>query len=1228
MSDEEYQSSSSEEDFSASEDEWKPGNSSSRRRQASDESDDDDSDFDDESPSSKRRDAKSTSSKNDASTKQSKKRKSTSTSLRTKLFNKYKPPPKTVQRNIANQSNQGEQQQKQKQKSNTAQGVEKKAPRAPANKRAVLSDSESSGDDYLVQPDQIDLKSSFFDVNPKPSTSSKNVEENLEENKGDEPPKFDCNAGMRLSDSEENDDDDETESSKDITITNPFTAGAAKPVDLGYLQDYAENMEKAKTQFKKNKEKSLLQAQVTKKVDDVTSLLAIGEGTSTAVSTTSSTSKKTKNPKRQPKKSQASQQMADTDSELEEVEDEINNGLQNSFANGIEICVDLPQKQRKDKKSVDAEACLKRQLNRIIKENQIMLHKTSLLCHIYYGLYINKIANNIYLMPLALKMLPSKNVYPSGQTEIKYFQSMVTWYKSAVKICDDRKYPKFKVNPIVSIGVQMKNRHAVCKRDFIIMFIILLRAMGMQCRLICNLFPLPLKPPQSSLCSLKMNEESKSKNKKKKTNDNEEQKKGIKKESIKSPSMSTEELKNLRQKVEALEKDIAQRKMEKLKPMLSFEEELALKTEPKKTGNKEKEHNEKDLKRKSKDLNNEPVTKKRVKETPVTKSEYFSESGVVKNCEVQIRRSKRTPTTKSEYFSESGVVKNCEIIASKSTREQKLSASKNNDASSENISKSAVKASGSKRSTRSKKPIEDKTDMKSRDIPKIHVEANADGQSNLDNNKTRGKISKTFRKSLQSVSAETNIKLGRRKSCSPVNPSSKSYISTEFLKTKQVRSGKADQPTESTPSPSPRKTRASAKQLKVPQLDGADDIPKSRNQKKAIKKGCTSDDDFEIPPPNKKQKHIDRVKNLDRRVLSPHLSCDDDDEETAETSPSKSKNINMWVEVYCELEAQWVCVDLFKGKVNCIDSIRKSIGSSNLAYVFAFNNDATVKDVTARYCVQWAFTLRKNRVEQSWLDEALEDYVLTKPTKRDLNEDSEMRRIHLDKPIPTTISEYKDHPLYALERHLLKFQVLYPPNALTLGFVRGEPVYARECVHTCHSREIWLKEARVVKPGEKPCKIVKARPKWDKFSNTVIKDLPLEIFGYWQTQEYDPPTAENGIVPRNAYGNVELFKECMLPKKTVHLHLPGLNKVCKKLGIDCASAVIGFDFHQGSCHPLYDGFVVCEEFADVVVDAWNKEQEEAERKEQDKYESRVYGNWKKLIKGLLIRERLKLKYNF
>nr|XP_022911361.1 DNA repair protein complementing XP-C cells homolog isoform X1 [Onthophagus taurus]XP_022911416.1 DNA repair protein complementing XP-C cells homolog isoform X1 [Onthophagus taurus] len=340
----------------------------------------------------------------------------------------------------------------------------------------------------------------------------------------------------------------------------------------------------------------------------------------------------------------------------------------------------------------------------------------------------------------------------------------------------------------------------------------------------------------------------------------------------------------------------------------------------------------------------------------------------------------------------------------------------------------------------------------------------------------------------------------------------------------------------------------------------------------------------------------------------------------------KSKEINVWVEVFAEAEEKWISVDVIKGQVHCVKEIY-SRASHPVSYILGFDNDNHVKDITKRYCENWNTVTRKLRIDQSWWDQTLLPYKAPS-NAREKEEDDDLARLQLDQPLPKTISEYKDHPLYVLERHLLKFQAIYPPNALTVGFVRNEPVYSRDCVYTLHSREIWLKDAKVVKPGEKPYKIVKARPKYDRLSNTIITDQMLEIFGIWQVEEYVPPTAENGIVPKNAYGNVDLFKPRMLPKGTVHLQFPGLNKVARKLNIDCAPAVTGFDFHSGFSHPVFDGFVVCEEFSEQVVAAWIYEQEEFEKKEKEKNEKRIYDNWKKLIKGLLIRERLNRRYAF
>ena len=49
-------------------------------------------------------------------------------------------------------------------------------------------------------------------------------------------------------------------------------------------------------------------------------------------------------------------------------------------------------------------------------------------------------------------------------------------------------------------------------------------------------------------------------------------------------------------------------------------------------------------------------------------------------------------------------------------------------------------------------------------------------------------------------------------------------------------------------------------------------------------------------------------------------------------------------------------------------------------------------------------------------------------------------------PLPPSISQFKGHPLYVLQRHLLKFEAIFPADAPTLGFIKREPVYARECV--------------------------------------------------------------------------------------------------------------------------------------------------------------------------------------
>lgn len=118
----------------------------------------------------------------------------------------------------------------------------------------------------------------------------------------------------------------------------------------------------------------------------------------------------------------------------------------------------------------------------------------------------------------------------------------------------------------------------------------------------------------------------------------------------------------------------------------------------------------------------------------------------------------------------------------------------------------------------------------------------------------------------------------------------------------------------------------------------------------------------------------------------------------------------------------------------------------------------------------------------------------------------------------------------------------------------------------------------------------------------------------------------DGKVPRNEFGNVYLFLPSMMPVGCVQLNLPNLHRVARKLDIDCVPAITGFDFHGGYSHPVTDGYIVCEEFKEVLLAAWENEQALLEKKEREKREKRALGNWKLLVRGLLIRERLRLRY--
>ena len=88
-------------------------------------------------------------------------------------------------------------------------------------------------------------------------------------------------------------------------------------------------------------------------------------------------------------------------------------------------------------------------------------------------------------------------------------------------------------------------------------------------------------------------------------------------------------------------------------------------------------------------------------------------------------------------------------------------------------------------------------------------------------------------------------------------------------------------------------------------------------------------------------------------------------------------------------------------------------------------------------------------------------------------EASELAAREAQEPMPRNVQDFKDHPHYALERHLRRNEIIHPKSevgkvaagkaASANGGKVLEPVYRRRDVKTLKSADAWYRVGRDVK---------------------------------------------------------------------------------------------------------------------------------------------------------------------
>ncbi|XP_027941751.1 DNA repair protein RAD4 [Vigna unguiculata] len=368
-----------------------------------------------------------------------------------------------------------------------------------------------------------------------------------------------------------------------------------------------------------------------------------------------------------------------------------------------------------------------------------------------------------------------------------------------------------------------------------------------------------------------------------------------------------------------------------------------------------------------------------------------------------------------------------------------------------------------------------------------------------------------------------------------------------------------------------------------------------------------------------------------------------------------------WAEVYCSeenLTGKWVHVDAVNLIIDGEDKVEAMVAAckTSLRYVVAFAGQGA-KDVTRRYCMKW-YKIASHRVNSTWWDPVLaplrdlesgatggvndlrKSQIISKqsdtrdsfvPTRSSI-EDIELETRAFTEPLPTNQQAYKSHPLYAIEKWLTRYQVLHPKGPI-LGFCSGHPVYPRTCVQTVKTKERWLREGLQVKPNEYPVKELQRSIKPQKVQDSEADDYgcsdsmdKIKLYGKWQLEPLNLPHAVNGIVPRNERGQVDVWSEKCLPPGTVHLRFPKAFSVAKRLEIDYAPAMVGFEFKNGRSYPVFDGIVVCSEFKDVLLEAYAEEEERRQAEEKKRDETQALSRWYQLLSSIVTRQRLNNRY--
>lgn len=325
--------------------------------------------------------------------------------------------------------------------------------------------------------------------------------------------------------------------------------------------------------------------------------------------------------------------------------------------------------------------------------------------------------------------------------------------------------------------------------------------------------------------------------------------------------------------------------------------------------------------------------------------------------------------------------------------------------------------------------------------------------------------------------------------------------------------------------------------------------------------------------------------------------------------------------------------------------IQNQLCQMSMHYVLSLNSENLIVDVSSRYMKDISYRwfnrldLRTDLGKSALLLQSLLRIFnrMKNYTTDDYKElDSLMQMAMINYTIPETFTAMKNSPNF-ITPSTLRYNEVIMPDTKPIKRIKinnkKEPVYFKNSLLVGKSEQQWKFLGRSIKPDQTPIKLAKATPRtiYNKrlYNQNEINDPSLnqvKLYSFSQTCPYiklkvTKTTDGKLILPRNKYGNIEIFRENMIPDDCVWLKLTNIENILKNKA-QFVPVVTGFAFKAGQAIPVKQGVIVLKQDEIPIKKIWLAGRIKEHKAQLAQRRLKLLYTWRFIYKHLQIKKRL------